>query len=112
MSKQIVPKIVPKDKAQIARLTLYPKPSPWSLASGRASMLDMDHKDIESLSLALNEIEFQYASFSTDKVRDSVRAAIVEKLEVVCKRTREDVDELFVCIKALGPEPAAKGGVR
>ncbi|MCX5733729.1 MAG: hypothetical protein NTW68_05330 [candidate division NC10 bacterium] len=105
-------KPAPKDKPKTAGPTMYSKPSPLDLVSSRASMLSMGHEDLESLSLALDEIEFQYASFSTDKVRDYARAAIVEKLDVVCKRQREDFDELFLCIKALGPEQAKKGGAR
>ena len=105
-------KPAPKDKPQTAPQTLYAKPSPLALVSSRAEMLSMGHDSLDHLSLALNEIEFQYASFSTDKVRDEARAAIVEKLDVVCKRQREDFDALFLCIKAMGPEQAEKGGAR
>jgi hypothetical protein len=95
----------PKDKPQT-------RPSPLDLVSSRASMLSMGHEDLESLSLALNEVEFQYVSFSTDKVRNYARAAIIEKLDVVCKRQREDMDELFNCIQVLRQTPAAAGGAR
>jgi hypothetical protein len=98
-------KPAPKDKPQTP-------PSPLSLLSTQAYFVDANHEGIAALSLALDEIEGQYVSFSTDVVTNYVRAAIVDKLGERSKAQCQDIHDLLGQIKALGQAPVTEGGAR
>jgi hypothetical protein len=87
-------------------------PSPLDLVSSQARIVEITHDSIAALSLALEEIEYQYVDFSTDAVKDYVRAAIIDKLSSYSKLQCEAIYKLFDRIKALGQVPAAAGGAR
>ncbi len=82
-----------------------PKPFTSTLPA-LGSFVERNHEAIASLSLALEEIEYQYATFSTEAVTEYTRKAIVDQLGEHCKRQSEDLEKLLDGIKALD-QPAA-----
>lgn len=87
--------------------------TPLDHVHGNAQWVKRCHDEtIYSLSSALWEIEFQFARFTTELIKETVRAAIVAELKRHCHLQSRNVHTLLEQIKALGPEPAAKRGAR